>query len=57
MCVVDPMYGTMKMYFAGIPTVGTYSYTMINKIGSKGKDSFDLKEVMTAFSQGQAPRF
>lgn len=57
MCVVDPMYGTMKMYFAGIPTVGTYSYTMINKVGSKGKDSFDLKEVMTAFSQGQAPRF
>lgn len=57
MCVVDPMYGTMKMYFAGIPTVGTYSYTMINKIGSKGKDSFDLKEVMNAFSQGQAPRF
>lgn len=57
MCVVDPMYGTMKMYFAGIPTVGTYSYSMINKIGSKGKDSFDLKEVMTAFSQGQAPRF
>lgn len=57
MCVVDPMYGTMKMYFAGIPTVGTYSYTMINKIGSKGKDSFDLKEVMNAFAQGQAPRF
>ena len=57
MCVVDPMYGTMKMYFAGVPAVGTYSYAMINKIGSKGKDSFDLKEVMTAFSQGQAPRF
>ena len=57
MCVVDPMYGTMKMYFAGIPTVGTYSYAMVNKVGSTGKDSFDLKEVMTAFSQGQAPRF
>ncbi len=57
MVVVDPMYGTVKMYFAGNPAVGTYSYQMINKVGAKNKDAFDLKEVMTAFSQGQAPRF
>ena len=57
MCVVDPLYGNVKMYFAGIPVVGTYSYQMINKVGAKGKDSFDLKEVMSAFSQGQTPKF
>lgn len=57
MCVVDPLYGNVKMYFAGIPVVGTYSYQMINKVGAKGKDSFDLKEVMAAFSQGQTPKF
>ena len=55
--VVDPLYGNVKMYFAGIPVVGTYSYQMINKVGAKGKDSFDLKEVMAAFSQGQTPKF
>ena len=57
MCVVDPLYGNVKMYFAGIPVVGNYSYQMINKVGARGKDSFDLKEVMAAFSQGQTPKF
>lgn len=57
MVVVDPLYGNVKMYFAGIPAVATYSYAMINKVGAKGKDSFDLKEIMTAMAQGQTPRF
>ena len=55
--VVDPMYGNVRMFFAGVPAVGTYSYTMINKIGARGKDNFDLKEIMNAFASGQAPKF
>lgn len=55
--VVDPMYGNVKMYFAGVPAVGTYTYTMINKVGAKGKDNFDLKEIMNAFASGQSPKF
>lgn len=57
MVVVDPMYGNVKMYFAGVPMIGTYTYTMINKVGAKGKDNFDLKEIMTAFASGQSPKF
>lgn len=55
--VVDPMYGNVKMYFAGVSSVGTYTYTMINKVGAKGKDNFDLKEIMNAFASGQSPKF
>lgn len=54
--VVDPMYGKVTMYFAGMPQVGTYSFEMVKKVGFK-KESFDLKEIMTAFAQGAAPRF
>jgi hypothetical protein len=57
LCVVDPMYGNVRMFFAGVPAVGTYPYAMINKVGARGKDSFDLKEIMNAFASGQAPRF
>ena len=55
--VVDPMIQNVAMYFAGVPAVGIYSYAMINKVGAKGKDNFDLKEIMTAMSSGQVPRF
>ena len=36
---------------------GTYTFDMVNRVGAKGKDNFNLKEVMTAFSQGMSPRF
>lgn len=55
--IVDVLYGTVDMYFNGLKTKGTYNFNMINKIGSKGKDSFDLKEIMTAMSQGNSPKF
>ena len=56
-CVVDPMYNTVEMYFNGLDAKGTYTFDMINKVGVKGKDSFDLKEIMGAFSQGLSPKF
>ena len=56
-CVVDPLYNTVDMYFNGLDVKGTYTFSMINKVGAKGSDSFDLKEVMSAFSQGMSPKF
>lgn len=56
-CVVDPLYNTVDMYFNGLDVKGTYTFAMINKVGAKGSDSFDLKEVMSAFSQGMSPKF
>ena len=56
-CVVDPLYNTVDMYFNGLDVKGTYTFAMINKVGAKGNDSFDLKEVMSAFSQGMSPKF
>lgn len=56
-CVVDPLYNTVDMYFNGVDVKGSYNFAMINKVGAKGQDNFDLKEVMTAFSQGLTPKF
>lgn len=56
-CVVDPLYNTVEMYFNGIDVKGTYTFNMINKVGAKGQDNFDLKDVMSAFSQGLSPKF
>lgn len=55
--VVDNMYGTIDMYFNGLNTKGSYTFDMVNKVGTKSKDSFDLKQVMQAFSQGMTPKF
>lgn len=55
--VVDPMYGTVDMYFNGIDAKGTYSFDMVNKVGVKDKSSFDLKTIMQAFGQGMTPKF
>lgn len=56
-CVVDPLYNTVDMYFNGVDYKGSYNFAMINKVGAKGQDNFDLKEVMSAFSQGLTPKF
>lgn len=55
--VVDSMSGTVDVYTNGFKLVGNYTYAMVNKVGSKSKDSFDLKEVMQAMNVGNMPRF
>lgn len=55
--VVDPMYGTAEMYINGVNAVGKYTFDMINKVGSRGRDSFDLKQIMQALNQGMTPKF
>lgn len=54
--VVDTMYNNVEIYMNGISNVGMYSFNMINK-SARGKDAFDLKDIMTVMAQGQAPRF
>lgn len=54
--VIDTLYNTVDMYFNGIDHVGNYTYNMINKL-TKGGDKFDLKDIMSAFGQGGAPKF
>ena len=55
--VVDTMYGRVDMYYAGVPSVGNYTFNTINKIGSGKNDNFDLKSIITAFASGASPRF
>lgn len=55
--VVDQMYGTVDMYINGINMRGNYTFDMINKVGAKGRDSFDLKQIMQALNQGMTPKF
>lgn len=55
--VVDSMSGTVDIYTNGFKLVGNYNYAMVNKVGTKSKDSFDLKEVMQAMNAGNMPRF
>lgn len=55
--IVDVMGGQVEMYFNGIDVKGTYTFQMLNKVGAKGKDSFNLAEIMQTFSQGMSPRF
>jgi len=55
--VVDSMYGTVELYIHGLNTVGKYTFDMVNKVGTKGRDSFDLKQIMQAFNQGMTPKF
>lgn len=56
-CIVDLTYQTVDMFFNGVQNMGQYTFDMINKVGAKGKDNFNLKEIMQAFSQGMTPRF
>lgn len=55
--VVDPLYGSVELYINGVNAVGKYTFDMINKVGTKGRDSFDLKQIMQALNQGITPKF
>lgn len=54
--VVDPMYSTVDLYFNSIERGGNYTYAMINKSNSK-KETFNLKDLMAIFGQGNIPKF
>ena len=53
--LIDPIYAKSEFYWAGIDAVGEYSAKQL-KAASK-KESYDLKDIMAAFTQGHSPRF
>lgn len=53
---IDTMFNNVEIYFNGLEIVGNYPFNMV-KINAKGKDSFSLTEVMSAFNQGAVPKF
>lgn len=56
MCVlIDPIYAKSEYYWSGINNVGEYSSKQLK--AAKTKDTYDLKDIMAAFSQGNSPRF
>ena len=53
--LIDPIYAKSEYYWAGIDAIGEYSAKQL-KAASK-KESYDLKDIMAAFTQGHSPRF
>lgn len=53
--VVDPMYGQVQLYFHGLDNRGEYSYNQMKENAKTEK--YDIKDIMAAYSQGNAPRF
>lgn len=53
--LIDPIYAKSEYYWSGIDAVGEFSNRQL-KAAAK-KESYDLKDIMAAFSQGHGPRF
>lgn len=53
--LIDPIYDVSEYYWSGIDAVGQYSSKQLKSAKSKG--SYDLKDIMTAFTQGTSPKF
>lgn len=52
--LIDPIYDVSEYYWSGIDAVGQYSSKQLKAAKSKG--SYDLKDIMTAFTQGTDPK-
>lgn len=53
--LIDPIYDVSEYYWSGIDAVGQYSSKQLK--AAKNKSSYDLKDIMTAFTQGTSPKF
>lgn len=54
--VVDTSYNVVDLYTAGISDKGTYSFDIIEKVGSSKGKGMDLKDVMAVFGRGNNAR-
>lgn len=54
--VVDTMYNKVEIWFNGIDHKAEYTFSMITA-NTKGGGKFDLKDIMSAYSQGVIPKF
>lgn len=53
--LIDPIYGKSEHYWSGFDAVGEYSLKQLQ--AASKKESYDLRDIMAAFSQGHSPRF
>lgn len=53
--LIDPIYAKSEYYWSGISAVGEYSSKQLKAAATK--NTYDLKDIMAAFSQGTSPRF
>lgn len=53
--LIDPIYAKSEYYWSGLDYVGEYSAKQLK--AAKNKDSYDLKDIMAAFTQGVGPKF
>jgi len=54
--VVDDMFNTVKVYYNGMKMYATCTFDTLNRIGQKS-DSYDLKDIITAFGGNQNIRY
>lgn len=54
--VVDPDYAMVDLYTNGLSQYGSYPFSSLERIGSKGA-SLDMKSLMAVLAQGQTPKF
>lgn len=56
MCVlIDPIYAKSEYYWSGIDAVGEYSAKQLKNASEK--EAYNLKDIMSAFTQGHSPKF
>ncbi len=54
LCSVNPMDNTVTMYFHGLDAVGSYTFRQLET--NSRTESYDLSQIMRAYSQGIAPK-
>jgi len=50
--VVDDIFNNAKVYYNGLKMYTTCTFAMLNRVGQKS-DSYDLKDILTAFGSNQ----
>ena len=55
LCVVDPMYNKIEMYYHGLPAMSTFTFEQMKR--NAKTESVDLLSVMKTYAQGMAPKF
>lgn len=54
--IVDDMFNNVEIYYNGLKSYTTCSFAMMNRVGQKS-DSYDLKDILTAFNSNQNIRY
>ena len=55
LCVVDPMYSKIDMYYHGLPAVSSFTFEQMKR--NAKTEAVDLLSVMKNYAQGMAPKF